>query len=134
MEEKYFIASNSSEGFCSYYGKTFDVDNFSGIYIIKGGPGTGKAYFMREAARAAEERGFEVRYIYCSSDAHSLDAIIVKDLKIAIPLIIIGMLPIILLIYFFSQMVQIKDPTEEETNPSSYVQFVEVDDCQTERI
>ena len=57
-----------------------------------------------------------------------------KDLKIAIPLIIIGMLPIILLIYFFSQMVQIKDPTEEETNPSSYVQFVEVDDCQTERI
>lgn len=84
MEERYFIASNSSEGFCSYYDKTFEIGKFLNLYIIKGGSGTGKAFFMREIAREAEKRGFEVRYIYCSSDATSLDAIIIKDLKIAV--------------------------------------------------
>lgn len=84
MEEKYFIASNSSEGFCSYYDSTFETGRFSAIYIIKGGSGTGKAFFMREVAREAEKRGFSVRYIYCSSDASSLDAIIINELKIAV--------------------------------------------------
>ena len=84
MSEKYFIASNSSEGFCSYYGDTFEISKFSKIYAIKGGSGTGKAFFMKEIAKRAEERGFSVRYIYCSSDSSSLDAIIINEPKIAV--------------------------------------------------
>ncbi len=84
MEEKYFAASNSSEGFCSYYNEVFDPEKLHKIYIIKGGSGTGKAFFMREVARTAELCGFSVRYIYCSSDASSLDGIIIKEQKIAI--------------------------------------------------
>ena len=84
MQERYFIASNSSEGFCSYYDDAFEQSKFTKIYVIKGGSGTGKAFFMKEVARAAEARGFSVRYIYCSSDASSLDGIIIKEPKIAV--------------------------------------------------
>ena len=84
MTEKYFAASNSSEGFCSYYDEVFDPQKLYKIYVIKGGSGTGKAFFMKEVAKCAELNGFSVRYIYCSSDADSLDGIIVNELKIAV--------------------------------------------------
>ena len=84
MSEKYFIASNSADGFCSYYASAFESSKFSSIYVIKGGPGTGKSFFMKEVARRAEERGMSVRYIYCSSDPDSLDAIIIPEMALAI--------------------------------------------------
>lgn len=84
MADKYFAASNSSEGFCSYYSNVFDISKFSRLYAIKGGSGTGKAFFMKEIAKRAEEKGLEVEYIYCSSDSASLDGIIIKELKIAV--------------------------------------------------
>lgn len=84
MQEKYFAASNSSEGFCSYYDSVFNIADLNRIYAIKGGSGTGKAFFMKDVAKAAEKRGYSVRYIYCSSDSESLDGIIIKELKIAV--------------------------------------------------
>ena len=84
MTEKYFAASNSSEGFCSYYGEVFNPKKFYKIYVIKGGSGTGKAFFMKEVAKCAELNGFSVKYIYCSSDADSLDGIIINEPKIAV--------------------------------------------------
>lgn len=84
MKEKYFAASNSSEGFCSYYDEVFNPEKLYKIYVIKGGSGTGKAFFMKEIAKAAELNGFSVRYIYCSSDAQSLDGIIINEQKMAV--------------------------------------------------
>lgn len=84
MEQKYFAASNSSEGFCSYYNDVFNPEKLYKIYVIKGGSGTGKAFFMREIANHAELNGFSVQYIYCSSDAKSLDGIVINELKIAV--------------------------------------------------
>lgn len=84
MYENYFAASNSSEGFCSYYDEIFDPQNLYKIYVIKGGSGTGKAFFMKEIAKSAELNGFSVRYIYCSSDSSSLDGIIINESKIAV--------------------------------------------------
>ena len=83
-KKKYFAASNSAQGFKNYYDNVFDVKKYSKIYIIKGGPGTGKSYFMKNVAEYAEELGFSVTYIYCSSDPNSLDGIIIEELKIAI--------------------------------------------------
>lgn len=77
MEEKYFAAANSGEGFVSYFGEVFGEQNFEHVYIIKGGPGTGKSYFMRQVAREAEKQGEKVVYWYCSSDPDSLDGITV---------------------------------------------------------
>ena len=79
MEERYFAASNSSRGFISYFDKIFDPSLLEHIYIIKGGPGTGKNYFMRNIAEAAENKGKKVVGYYCSSDQNSLDGIIIDD-------------------------------------------------------
>lgn len=75
-EDAYFIASNSRDGFRSYYARCFDDRRISHVYVIKGGPGTGKSRFMREVADYAKARGWLDERIYCSSDANSLDAVI----------------------------------------------------------
>ena len=70
----FFAASNSAQGFCSYYNECFSA--LDKLYIIKGGPGTGKSGFMRRIFSAAMERGYEGEKFYCSSDQDSLDGII----------------------------------------------------------
>ena len=74
-----FAASNSAKGFKSYYDEIFERKKYQRIYIIKGGPGTGKSSFMRKVAEASEEKGYFVEYYYCSSDPESLDGIIIDD-------------------------------------------------------
>lgn len=73
-EIKYFAASNSARGFVNYFPECFG-DNIGRLYIIKGGPGTGKSYFMRRAGWYAERHGYTVEYYYCSSDSTSLDGV-----------------------------------------------------------
>lgn len=71
----YFAASNSRRGFISYYESCFrhKVDR---LICVKGGPGTGKSTLMRRVAGEAERRGWRAEYYYCSSDADSLDAVL----------------------------------------------------------
>jgi hypothetical protein len=71
----FFAASNSRRGFTSYYEACFrhKVDR---LLCIKGGPGTGKSTLMRRVANEAERRGWRAEYYCCSSDADSLDAIL----------------------------------------------------------
>ncbi len=76
MQERYYGASNSAEGFKNYFHEIFKRADF--IYIIKGGPGTGKSSFMRRCAARAEERGERVEYYYCSSDPESLDGVLIE--------------------------------------------------------
>lgn len=71
---KFFAASNSSLGFKSYYNDCFA--NLDKLYIIKGGPGTGKSGLMRKVAQSACKKGYFVENFYCSSDQSSLDGII----------------------------------------------------------
>lgn len=76
-EHAYFAASNSHKGFLTYFDRIFRNKHISHLYIIKGGPGTGKSRFMREIASSAEAYGELVEYYYCSSDQSSLDGIII---------------------------------------------------------
>ena len=73
-----FAASNSCEGFKNYYGDIFTDTRVDRLYIIKGGPGTGKSHFMRVVARRARERGYVVTEYLCSSDPASLDGLILS--------------------------------------------------------
>lgn len=75
---RFFAASNSCRGFCNYYGDVFADERTDRLYIIKGGPGTGKSHFMKEVARYARSRGFRVTEYACSSDPHSLDGILLS--------------------------------------------------------
>ncbi len=76
ISPKYFASANSSKGFINDFPQVFgDGSGVERLYIVKGGPGTGKSYFMRKAAQHAEKLGYSVTYYHCSSDAASLDGI-----------------------------------------------------------
>ena len=75
---KYFAAANSYNGFVSLFDKHFDSRDFDRIYVLKGGPGTGKSSFMKKASSLFNDRNCIVDEIYCSSDPHSLDGVIAK--------------------------------------------------------
>lgn len=83
---KYFAAANTYRGFKSYFDKVFSSADYDRIYVLKGGPGTGKSSFMKKASALLYERGCEIEEIYCSSDPDSLDGVIAKfgNKKIAI--------------------------------------------------
>ena len=76
MCEKIFAAANGYCGFRSYFNEIFSPDSYDRLYIIKGGPGTGKSSLMKRYAGEMEGRGYEVARIYCSSDPTSLDGVI----------------------------------------------------------
>lgn len=80
-EQTYFIGANTKNGFVGFTDEIFkDTDK---IYIIKGGPGTGKSTFMRNVCAKAEEKGYTVKKYLCSSDPSSLDAVVIDELSIA---------------------------------------------------
>ena len=81
---KYFLAANSCQGFVSQFNNCYSPEMGFKAYIIKGGPGTGKSSFMKKVAGEALEKGIRVEAMPCSSDPHSLDAVILPDRKTVI--------------------------------------------------
>lgn len=79
---RWFGGANSEHGFISYYDELFSDLQY--IYILKGGPGTGKSYLMRRCAEEAASRGIPAEEVYCSSDASSLDGVILREVGIGI--------------------------------------------------
>lgn len=75
--DSYFAAANTKDGFVSFFGDIFG--KVKKIYVIKGGPGTGKSTLMNKIASEGKNRGLEVKKYYCSSDSSSLDGIIVGE-------------------------------------------------------
>ncbi len=76
-----FLAANSANGFYSLFSEMTRRTDHS-IYLIKGGPGTGKSSLMKKAALAALSKGMEVEQMHCSSDPESLDGLWIKDKKV----------------------------------------------------
>ncbi len=77
MARHYFLGGNTPQGFYSYYDYLIDGEKAKKVYVIKGGPGTGKSTLMKSVANWGEDNGFEVDYLHCSSDPSSLDGIII---------------------------------------------------------
>ncbi len=75
----YFAAMNTADGFKSFFPQIFG--SLSRLFIIKGGPGTGKSRLMREFSAKAREKGFVTEEFLCSSDPTSLDGIIIPELS-----------------------------------------------------
>ena len=77
LDQTFFLAANSGQGFHSLY------DGFPGelyfLHIIKGGPGTGKSGFMKSIRKEAQARGFNTVSILCSGDPDSLDGLLVPE-------------------------------------------------------
>lgn len=82
----FFAAANSYFGFKNYFGSVFDSSGFDRIYVIKGGPGTGKSSLMKKFDSAIQKAGGKTEKILCSSDPKSLDGVIAygDEAKIAL--------------------------------------------------
>ena len=46
-ERRYFAASNSGTGFVNYFPRIFGGGACRRLFVVKGGPGTGKSSFMK---------------------------------------------------------------------------------------
>ena len=78
IKRAYFAAANTARGFVSFYHDCFFDRDISRVYMIKGGPGTGKSRFLGDVANAAVARGWQAEYYHCSSDPGSLDGVILS--------------------------------------------------------
>lgn len=82
-----FAAANSFQGFKSLFKSTFNCKDYDKIFIVKGGPGTGKSTLMKNVVKKIKNRSeAQITQIFCSSDPASLDGIIIEcnDRKIAL--------------------------------------------------
>lgn len=81
-KKEFFACANSGCGFINRFNDIFSP--LSHLYIIKGGSGTGKSFFMKKVADKAQSLGYEVKYCLCSSDPTSLDGIIIDNIGLGI--------------------------------------------------
>lgn len=78
----FFLGGNTGNGFFSFYGEVVTEES-KHLYILKGGPGTGKSTFIKEAGEEIRRLGLPVELIHCSSDNNSLDGMVCPSLGIA---------------------------------------------------
>lgn len=74
----YFAGANTPKGFLGEYDNLMSEKVFDKIYILKGGPGTGKSTIIRKTAKAGEECMADITFLLCSSDTDSLDGVIIE--------------------------------------------------------
>lgn len=79
---KYFAGGNTSQGFYNLFAS--NLANLERLFILKGGPGTGKSYLIQKVGNAWKAKGYALEYMYCSSDKDSVDGIIIPALKVGI--------------------------------------------------
>ena len=78
----YFACANSALGFVSFFED--NIKRLDKLYILKGGPGTGKSTLMKKVGAEWNNRGFDVEYIHCASDNNSIDGVIIPALGIGV--------------------------------------------------
>jgi hypothetical protein len=78
----YFVNGNTAQGFIDYFAS--NLQGLEKVFILKGGPGTGKSALIKSIAAVCEKNGADVEYIHCPFDPNSLDGVIVPDFKFAV--------------------------------------------------
>lgn len=80
--KNYFAGGNTARGFYSLYDDC--LKNLDRVYILKGGPGTGKSTLMKDIGQKWGNKGYDIEYLFCSSDPKSIDGVIIPRLKVAV--------------------------------------------------
>lgn len=78
----YFACGNTAKGFQNFFES--NLKNLDKIYILKGGPGTGKSSLMKKVGTSLTSQDIPVEYIHCSSDPKSLDGVVIRSIGTAI--------------------------------------------------
>jgi hypothetical protein len=77
-----FLGSNTPQGYFGFYEE--QLKPLEKVYILKGGPGTGKSTLLKRLAKRGETEGHEVEVWHCSGDPQSLDGVYFVDKKTAV--------------------------------------------------
>jgi hypothetical protein len=80
--KNYFAGGNTARGFFSLYDEC--LEGLDRIFILKGGPGTGKSTLMKDIGSKWVEKGYDIEYLHCSSDNNSIDGVIIPSLKVGV--------------------------------------------------
>lgn len=70
-----YPGGNTSKGFYSFYENV--LEDLERIFILKGGPGTGKSSMVKKLGKKYFHNGYDITYLHCSSDTNSLDGVII---------------------------------------------------------
>lgn len=73
---RFFLGCNTPDGFFSLFDQFSKAEAGYRCTLVKGGPGTGKSSLLRRLERKSLLCGCTVEEIHCSSDADSLDGVI----------------------------------------------------------
>ncbi len=84
MMDTYFLGANTPEGFRSEYATLQSDQRIKRLLIVKGGSGCGKSTLMKTLGARAEEYGWAVERVLCSSDPDSLDGLVIPELGLAL--------------------------------------------------
>lgn len=79
---RYFADGNTALGYFSLFES--NLQGLRRIFILKGGPGTGKSSLMKAIGAEWAERGYPIELIHCSSDKDSIDGVIIPALGVGI--------------------------------------------------
>ncbi|MBY0145332.1 hypothetical protein H0184_05610 [Neobacillus niacini] len=80
--KNYYAGGNTARGFHSLYES--NLQGLECVYILKGGPGTGKSSLMKKIGNEWVEKGYDIEFLHCSSDNQSIDGVIIRSLKVGI--------------------------------------------------
>lgn len=80
--QHYFACANTAKGFYNLFEN--NLNDLKKLYIIKGGPGTGKSTLMNKIAKYWIDKNYDIEFIHCSGDPKSIDGIINTNYKIGI--------------------------------------------------
>lgn len=78
----YYAGGNTARGFYSFYES--NLEGLARLFILKGGPGTGKSSLMKKLGKEWKEKGYDIEYLHCSSDNDSIDGMIIRSLGVGI--------------------------------------------------
>ncbi|AOH57264.1 hypothetical protein ABE28_023200 [Peribacillus muralis] len=78
----YFAGGNTAKGFYSLYDS--NLAGLERLFILKGGPGSGKSTIMKKIGQEWLDKNYDIEYLHCSSDNDSIDGVIIPALKIGL--------------------------------------------------
>ncbi|QHE52379.1 PRK06851 family protein [Pontibacillus sp. HMF3514] len=78
----YYAGGNTAKGFYSLFDSA--LEGLERLYILKGGPGTGKSTLMKSIGETFADKGVNIEYLHCASDNGSVDGVILTDYKIGV--------------------------------------------------
>ncbi|WP_139488276.1 PRK06851 family protein [Brevibacillus dissolubilis] len=77
-----YACGNTARGSFSFYESV--LEGLDRLFILKGGPGTGKSTVIKKIGDEMAERGHDILFIHCPSQNGAVDGLIIENLKTAI--------------------------------------------------